>query len=252
MSINSYRACAAIIWVASGCGSKSPPAADASTTSAPVATADTTEATPPSDALGTETTLEVAADALTAPDGEGDERAQKLEALSRLEVPKMTRSRATLQRDLVTLAFDTAPNAKGMTASVELTVSVCADCTTPAVAEIEGRKDFYLQQIGELHAKNPGLVFEVKSLDLLPARPATTVYVMSYVDDGQTRAFVHTLEAQFADNGFAFRFQAYPRSGFPQSAAELSDSFSRAELEAATSAIFEAASKVLWPPETSP
>lgn len=179
-----------------------------------------------------------------------DERAARLQALSKLEVTGMTRSRGTVQRELVTLAFDTAPNAKGNVGAVELTVAACDPCSTPTVAETEGRKDMLLQQLGELHAKNPDLVFAVNALELAPARTGTATYARSYVDDGTTRASVHTLEVQFADNGFAFRFQAYPRGGFPTSGEELASAFSQAELEAAVQRVFVAASAVLWPPST--
>lgn len=196
---------------------------------------------------GPDATSSIGEDAAEA-DDVVDERAARLEALTRLEVPTMTRSRGALQRDLVTLAFDTAPNARGQSAAVELTVAACDPCATPTVGELEVRKDTLLQQPGELHAKNPELVFVIEPLELAPQRSGSLTYARSWVDDGTTRAVVHTLEVQFADNGFAFRFQAYPRGGFPASGEELATALTRAELETAVRQIFVAASDVLWPP----
>jgi len=235
---------ASIVLGLAACSSKTP-----TPDAAPTATATATTTTSAADAA----TPEPSPDALASADDAQveevvDERTARLEALTRLDVPGFTRSRGALQRDLVTLAFDTAANAKGNVGAIELTVAVCQPCATTTVAELEGRKDMILQQLGELHAKNPGLVFSVNELELAPERKGAATYARSYVDDGTTRASVHTLEVQFADNGYAFRFQAYPRSGFPTSAEELASAFTQDELEAAVKRVFVAASAVLWPP----
>lgn len=194
--------------------------------------------------------VDLAADALGNDDAaEVAEELKLMQRLGALEVPGMTRVRSQVQNDHVTLQFaTTAPNAKGNTASIEVTIGLCAGCVPPTRAELEDRKTQGLAQLGDLHAKSPTLVFELDpELELLPQRKALATYVRSFVDDGVTRAAMHTLEVTFIGSDKSVRLLAYPRSGFPQSQAELSEAFSKDELVAATKAVFAAAAAILWP-----
>jgi len=238
----------------SACSSKGGGADTAGPTTPTTATPTTSGPTAEADAAANEdvTPAEVspAADEVVA-DAEADPLTQKLQAVAALEIPGMTKNRAQVMGELVTLQLDGTANAKGVAPAVEVTVSACSGCVTPTVEEVEGRRDMLMQQLGELHAKNPALVFEVKPLELAPARSGTKVYARSFIDDGTTRASVHTLEVHYADNGFMMRFQAYPRGGaFPSSAEELAGALTGAELEAAVQVVFVAVANVLWPPAT--
>jgi len=178
------------------------------------------------------------------------EEVRLMQALGALEVPGMTRVRSQVQNDHVTLQFATAtPNAKGNTATIEVTIGLCSGCVAPTKAEVAERKDQSLAQLGELHAKNPGLVFEVDAeLELMPQRKAAATYVRSFVDDGVTRAAMHTLEVTFIGSDKSLRLLAYPRSGFPQTQAELAEAFTKDELVHAVKAVFAAAAAIIWPP----
>jgi len=206
-------------------------------------------AAPDGQAPGAEDGALAAAD--VGPGEDGAEVAQELQLLQRLgalEVPGMSRSRSHVQNDYVTLQFETTtPNAKGNTASIEVTIGLCSGCAPVTKEALDARKEQSLGQLGELHAKNPGLVFELDELELMPQRKAAASYVRSFVDDGVTRAAMHTLEVTFIGSDKSLRFLAYPRSGFPQSQAELDEAFTRAELTQAVRAIFAAAASVIWP-----
>lgn len=231
------------------CGKGATPAADAGATAPITATASgddagSTAADAAADAVG-----EAAADgAVNAADAAEDDRAARLERLAALEVPGLTRVRSHVQRELATVQLDTPANAKGNSGSVELTASICDDCTMPKLADLEARKDQLKAQLGELHAKNPSLVLDLKELELLPQRVGLETYSRSFVDDGTTRAAVHMLEVTFVDNGFTLRFQAYPRNGLPATADEQAAAFTREELEGAVKTVFKVAADVLWPP----
>ena len=227
--------------------------------SQPVVTPDTGSGSPGDDA----TAAVVHADAdpqspVDAPDGAVDatddagevaEELRLMQRLGALEVPGMARVRSQVHNDHVTLQFETAaPNAKGNTATIEVTIGLCAGCVAPTKVEVEDRKAQSLAQLGELHAKNPGLVFELDpALELMPQRNALATYVRSFVDDGVTRAAMHTLEVTYIGFDKSVRLLAYPRSGFPQSQAELAEAFSKEELVAAVKAVFAGAAAILWP-----
>ena len=171
-----------------------------------------------------------------------------MERLAVLEVPGMTRVRGDAQPDHVTLQFTTnTPNAKGNTATIEVTIGRCAGCALPPLAERETRKDQSLAQLGELHAKNPKLVFALEDIELAPQRSAAATYVRSFVDDGVTRAAMHTLEVVFIGNEMNLRMMAYPRTPFPTTQAEVDEAFAKDELIAATREIYKAAAAILWP-----
>lgn len=240
------------ISVLGSCGKSQPPASDAAP-SGPTTGGETAKG-------GDDAGVAAVADAGTAPAGVADAAGAtaedaaedpakaRLELLSQLEIAGLTRSRSQLQNETVMLQFDSAPNAKGNVGSVELTVSACRDCAAPVLKDFEARREQIQQQLGELHAKSPGLVLEIKDFELMAQRSGVQIYSRSFIDDGTTRASVHMLEVNFVENGFAFRFHAYPRSGFPASADELAAAFTREELEALVRTTFKAASEVLWPP----
>ncbi|HRE92160.1 MAG TPA: hypothetical protein PK095_23800, partial [Myxococcota bacterium] len=92
-----------------------------------------------------------------------------LAALASAELPGLARVRGELQGGFVTLAHQTkTPNAAGNTVTVEATVSFCDNCQAETKQDVEGRKEQILTQYGELHAKNPGLVFDIAELALMP------------------------------------------------------------------------------------
>jgi len=235
-----FRSWLVVVVLFGACGKSAAPA-DVAPTSASEAPA--SDAAAPSEEVAVEdgaVNEEVA--------GEGDPVSAALERVSKLEVPGMTRSRAQLASGYVTVAFESAVNAKGNAAMVELTVSACKDCARPAVADIEAHKQERQDALGELHAKNPKLVFTIAPLELMPERTGVEVYARSVVVDDATHAVLHTLEVNFVDNGFAFRFFAYPQSGMANSDEELVAAYSQAELEANVKALFVATSAALWPP----
>lgn len=172
-------------------------------------------------------------------------RRQKiLEALAAAEIPGFERKRGELQGGFVTLQHQTrSANAKGSTVTVEATVSFCDGCKAETREDVSGRKDQILAQYGELHAKNPSLVFDIAEFELMPERNGVATYVKSYVSEGETRAAMHGLEVSFGDGVGVVRFFAYPQSPFPQSAEEHDAAMSRAEMEAAVRELF----KGLWP-----
>ena len=171
-----------------------------------------------------------------------------MERLAKLEVPGMTRVRGDAQPDHVTLQFTTnTPNAKGNTATVEVTIGRCAGCVPASLADRTARKDQSLAQLGELHAKNPKLVFAIEDVELAAQRSAAATYVRSFVDDGVTRAAMHTLEVVFIGNDMNMRFMVYPRTPFPTTQAEVDEAFSKDELVAVARDVYKAAAAVLWP-----
>lgn len=181
-------------------------------------------------------------------DGEVAEELRLMQRLGALEVPGMTKGASQVHNDYVTLQFATAtPNAKGNTASIEATIGFCAGCLAATKAEIEQRKEQSLAQLGDLHAKNPSLVFTQEDLELMPQRVGLATYVRSFVDDGTTRAAMHTLEVTFIGSDKSLRFLVYPRSNFPQSQAEMVEAFSKEDMVAAVKSVFAAAAKILWP-----
>jgi len=172
---------------------------------------------------------------------------QLLERLASLEVPGFKRVRGQAQSGFVTLQFDTqSPNAKGSTATVEATVAFCEACPPIGKKDLEARRDQILAQLGELHATSPNLVLSLEDFELAPQRSGATTYVRSFIDDGNTRAAVHTLEALLTHGGATLRFFAYPRNGFPQSSDELAQAFTKAELLSAVKSVFAAVAPVLW------
>lgn len=186
--------------------------------------------------------------AVPAPEvgGDKDPTTLALERVAALAVPGMAQARSQLQSDHVTVVFDTAPNAKGNGATVEMTLSACRDCAVPALQDVEAQREQILAGLGELHAKSADLVFDIAALELLPQRTGVAVYTRSFVADGITRATLHTLDVSFGENGFVFRFQAYPRSAMPATADEHASGFTRAELEAAVKAVFSAANAAVY------
>lgn len=201
---------------------------------------------------------DVAADSASVGEGSGDaagasekERRRKIiEALANLEVPGLKRVRGEAHGESATLLFDSlTPNDRGQTAAVELSIGFCDPCQVVSKADLEARKDAQLAQYGELHAKNPGLVFKIEDMELMPMRQGVSTFVRSYVDDGTTRAAILAMEVVWADNGVSARFQVYPRSGFPTSAAEQEKSITQEELGALVRLVFKAASEVIWPPQ---
>lgn len=228
-----------------GCGKKAAPAPDsAGGEDRPVVT----DAAAPSADVTAGQALDGAADASGEVEDEATRRAKLLERVAALEVPGYTRVRGQVQGGFATLQHATVKaNAKGSTAVVEATVTFCDGCKPATKEELEGRKDQTLAQYGELHQKNPKLVFDIAELELMPERKGLATYVRSYLDDGETRAAMHSLEVVFSDGTVSVRFFAYPQSPFPQSAAEHDEAMSRAELESAVSGLFTALWPVLYP-----
>jgi len=226
--------------------------------SPPAQPADTHILTGVSDATASDVAAAVAVDVAVSSDGGGDDAApdavdvaeelRLMQRLGALEVPDMTRGASQIRNDYVTLQFTTVtPNAKGNTATIEATIGVCAGCLAATKAELEQRKTQSLAQLGDLHAKNPSLVFTQEDLELMPQRVGLATYVRSFVDDGTTRAAMHTLEVTFIGSDKTLRFLVYPRSSFPQTQAEMGDAFSKDEMLTAVKAIFAAAAAIIWP-----
>lgn len=234
-----------------GCGKTAADAADGSAIDAGAGEADTAAAPAAADggAIG-----EVAAADVTGADAaqasEAERRRKVIEALANLEVPGLKRVRGEARGESATLLFDSlTPNDRGQTAAIELSIGFCDQCPAVTKADVEARKDAQLAQYGDLHAKNPGLVFKIEDIELMPMRQGVSTFVRSYVDDGTTRAAILAMEVVWVDNGMSARFQAYPRSGFPTSAAEQEKSVTQAELGDLVRAVFKAASAVIWPPQ---
>jgi len=185
-----------------------------------------------------------------AAQGEAERRRKIIEALANLEVPGLKRVRGEARGESATLLFDSlTPNDRGQTAAIEATIGFCDGCPAVTKQEVEGRKDAQLAQYGELHAKNPGLVFKIEDIELMPMRQGVSTFVRSFVDDGTTRAAILAMEVVWVDSGVSARFQAYPRSGFPTSAAEQEKSITQAELADLVRSVFKAAAAVIWPPQ---
>ena len=111
-------------------------------------------------------------------------------------------------------------------------VSACPDCPVPVLKDLQDQREARLAALGEVHAKNPALVYEVAELELLPQRSGLASYVRSFVSNDTTRATMHALEVTFVENGYLVRLYAYPRSGMPNTADELASGYTRDELEA--------------------
>lgn len=229
-----------------GCGKKADPAPDtAAADTAPVG--DTGSSAPDAGPTAGD-----AANAGEGGDGGGeteDEAARRqrvLAALATAELPGFVRARGEVQGGFVTLAHTTrTPNSAGNTVTVEATVSFCDACQAETRDDLEKRREQILSQYGELHAKNPALVFDIAELALMPERTGVATYVKSYVAEGETRAAMHGLEVSFTDGTGVVRFFAYPQSPFPQSAEEHDKAMSRADLEGAVKAMFQGVWAVL-------
>ncbi len=230
------------------CGKKVDPAADATNTPPSDVTQEPGDAsTTGDDSAGAGAGATDAGPGAEEVDDESAHRQKVLERLAALEVEGFQRMRGQVQGGFVTLQHATkTPNAKGNTLIIEVTAGFCEGCKQEDKAALEARKDQVLAQYGELHAKNPGLVFDIAELELLPERTAIATYVRSFVDDGETRAAMHGLEATFIDSMASVRLFAYPQSPFPQTAAEHDEAVSRKEIEDAMKALFAGISPVLW------
>jgi hypothetical protein len=182
------------------------------------------------------------------PDEDG--REALLKALLELEVPGMSRSRATRNGDLVTLQFDTtAANASGNYGTVEVVAGFCVGCTSnaPAAEEVEARIASLKEELGEPHSANPDLRIELGELELAPARMGATTYRKSFIANDDTRATVHTLATEYLDANRVVRLFGYPRTGTPETLADFEAQYTRAELDADQKRVFAAVSAVLWP-----
>lgn len=231
-----------------GCGKKADPAPDIAATGDAAQVGDT--ATPAGgDAAGSQSDAASSGDGVEGGGDAEDEAARRqrvLATLANAELPGFTRSRGEVQGGFVTLTHQTkTPNAAGNTVTVEATVSFCDACQAETKQDVENKKEQILTQYGELHAKNPALVFDIAELALMPERTGVATYVKSYVSEGETRAAMHGLEVSFTDGTGVVRFFAYPQSPFPQSAEEHDKAMSRADLEGAVKAMFEGVWAVL-------
>jgi hypothetical protein len=230
-----------------GCGRPgSPQPASAQDTSAR-ATPDDAAATagPDDDARAADAAMDGQQDAGGVAD-EGDRRRRLLAALAALDVFGFKRESSQVAAEYTALRMSSmTPNAHGVGAFVEATFAFCSGCGEPVALPLDERK----AQLGKLHSDNPNLVLDLEDLALTPERRGKVVYVRSYVDDGETRAAIHTLEASYVGDGMSVRLFAYPQGGFPTSERELAEAFGKDELLAAVRAIFVAAERVLWPRE---
>lgn len=230
-----------------GCGKKAEPAPDvaASGDAAQVQQEDG-QAPAERDAAGGPSDAGASGDAGGDAEDEAARRQRILATLAAAELPGFTRSRGEVQGGFATLTHQTkTPNAAGNTVTVEATVSFCDECQAETKQDVENRKEQILTQYGELHGKNPALVFDIAELALMPERTGVATYVKSYVSEGETRAAMHGLEVSFTDGTGVVRFFAYPQSPFPQSADEHDKAMSRADLEGAVKAMFEGVWAVL-------
>jgi len=182
------------------------------------------------------------------PDADGKE--EVLNALLALEIPEMSKSRASRNGDTVTLQFDhIKANDSGSIGTIEVTAGFCAGCqpTDAGVAE-EDRMKRTKEELGEVHAENPDMVIEFGELELAPERMGSKVYRKSFAIKEEARAAVHTLSVEFYEANRMIRLMAYPRTGFPSDAAAFEAQYTRAELEADIKAVFAGAMPVVWPP----
>lgn len=217
-----------------GCGKKAESAPD---------TAVSADAAPPAEgdvSAGTSGTDIASADDTSGEvESENERRQRVLAALAAAEFPGLSRVRGEVQGGFVTLTHATkTANPAGNTVTVEATVSFCDACQAETRQDVENRKEQILSQYGELHAKNPALVFDIAELALMPERVGVATYVKSYVAEGETRAAMHGLEVSFTDGTGLVRLFAYPQSPFPQSVEEHDAAMSRADLEGAVKAVF--------------
>jgi hypothetical protein len=224
-----------------GCGKKADPAPDTASSGDATQVEDTSRPRGAGDdAVGLPGDAAAAGDASGDAEDESARRQRILATLATAELPGFTRSRGEVQGGFVTLTHQTkTANAAGNTVTVEATVSFCDACQAETKQDVENRKEQILTQYGELHAKNPSLVFDIAELALMPERTGVATYVKSYVSEGETRAAMHGLEVSFTDGTGVVRFFAYPQSPFPQSAEEHDAAMSRADLEGAVKAMFQ-------------
>ncbi len=245
------RALVAGVWAAGGllggaCG-KTSSTADAGAGGATLALTAGDVAAEVDDATVGDVAAEVAVDP------EAAARAKVLAALAALELEGLARARGEVGAQVTLLQFDDkAANAKGQTGTVELSAGFCAGCAPVERASFEARRAELTRQLGDVHAKNPGLVLDIVDLELMPEKSGVAIYTRSFVVDGEARALVHTLEVQFVDNGRSVHLTAYPRSGIPATAEALAENYTRAELEALVRKVFAGVSSVLWPMGSNP